>query len=111
MNAPTTYLRRKPYGDKSWTANTCEEFEINGRTAQLRICTSKPGAGTLTTSASVGFVTSPGIVTTAVFSDYFAWIERTKTRCTEKTVSDQQARAVANWPIIKAAALDFYASK
>jgi hypothetical protein len=111
MTAPTTYLRRTPYGDKSWTANTYEEFEINGRTAQLRVCTSKPGAGTLTTSASVGFVSQPGIVTTAIFSDYFAWIERTKTRCTEKAVSEQQARAVANWPILKAAVIDFYASK
>ena len=111
MTAPTTYMRRKAYGDKSWTAKTAEEFELNGRTAQLVVSTTKNDNGVLTTSASIGFVTGPGIVTTAIFSDYFAWIERTKTRCTEKAVSEQQARAVANWPIIKAAAFDFYASK
>jgi hypothetical protein len=111
MTALTTYMRRKAYGDKSWTAKTTEEFELNGRTAQLVVSTTKNDNGVLTTSASVGFVTGPGIVTTAIFSDYFAWIERTKTRCTEKAVSEQQARAVANWPIMKAAVIDFYSSK
>jgi len=111
MTALTTYMRRKAYGDKSWTAKTTEEFELNGRTAQLVVSTTKNDNGVLTTSASVGFVTGPGIVTTEIFGDYFAWIERTKTRCTEKAVSEQQARAVANWPIMKAAVIDFYSSK
>lgn len=111
MATPTTYLRRKSYGDKSWTATTCEEFELNGRTAQLSVRTSKDDRGCLTTSASIGFVSQPGIVTTAIFSDFYRRIETTATRCTEKAVSEQQARAVATWDALKMDVFSFYAAK
>ena len=111
MNAPTTYMRRKIYGDKSWTAKTVEEFDLDGRTAQLTVSTTKNDRGELTTSASIGFVTGPGVVTTAIFSDYFKWLERKATRCTEKAVSEQQARNVANWAQLKSNVIDCYAAK
>ena len=111
MNAPQTYLRRKSYGDKSWTATTTEEFALNGRTAQLSVWTSKDDRGRLTTSASVGFVTDRNTVTTAIFSDFYRRIEATTARCTEKAVSEQQARAVAGWDALKADVAAFYAAK
>lgn len=111
MTAPTTYLRRKAYGDKSWGAKTVEEFELNGKIAQLTVSTTKNDRGELTTSASIGFVSAPGVVTTAIFSDYFKWLERNKVRCTEKAVSEQQARNVAQWAMLKGAVVDFYAAK
>ena len=106
-----TYLRRKQYGDKSWTARTAESFELNGRTAQLEVSTCKNDRGELTTTASIGFVSAPGIVTTAIFSDYFKWLDRKKVRCTDKNVSEQQARWVDQWAGIKADAINFYANK
>jgi len=111
MTALTTYLRRKAYGDKSWGATTSEEFDLDGKVARLTLSTSKNDRGELTTSASIGFVSAPGIVTTTIFRDYFKWLERTKVRCTEKAVSEQQARNVAQWAVIKGAVLDFYAAK
>jgi hypothetical protein len=106
-----TYLRRKIYGDKSWVAKTGETFELNGRQAQLLVTTSKNDRGQLTTSACIGFINDTGGVTTAIFSDYFKWLERTTTRCTEKAVSAQQARNVANWAQLKADVFAFYAAK
>jgi len=106
-----TYLSRKAYGDKSWIAKTGEVFDLNGRKAQLTVSTTKNDRGELTTSACIGFVTAPGVVTTAIFSDYFKWLERKATRCTEKAVSEQQARNVANWAQLKDAVINFYAAK
>ena len=109
MTTPTTYLRRKSYGDKSWGAKTTEVFDLNGRNAQLEISTFKNDRGQLVTTAGIGFVNG-NIVTTVIFGDFFRRIEVSTVRCTEKAVSEQQARAVAQWPAIKAAAIDFYAS-
>lgn len=111
MSTPTTYLRRKAYGDKSWTATTTEEFTLNGRTAQLSVRTSKDDSGRLTTSASVGFVSGPGIVTTAIFSDFYRRLETNSARCTEKNISEQQARAVGLWTALKMDVYAFYATK
>jgi hypothetical protein len=109
MTTPNTYLRRKSYGDKSWGAKTTEAFDLNGRNAQLEISTFKNDRGQLVTTAGIGFVNG-NVVTTAIFSDFFRRIEVNTVRCTEKAVSEQQARAVAQWPAIKAAAIDFYAA-
>lgn len=111
MSALQTYLRRKTYGDKSWTAKTAEELEIDGRKAQLLVSTYKNDYGTLVTQASVSFITAPGILTFAVFSDFSARLAAVKTRCTEKAVSEQQARFVANWASLKQTVIDFYAEK
>lgn len=105
----TTYLRRKTYGDKTWTAKTRESFELNGRLAQLEVSTSKSDRGQLVTFASIGFINSPGIVTTTIFQDFNKRLEVTASRCTEKTVSEQQARWVAQWAAIKEAVFNFYA--
>lgn len=110
MNAPQTFIRRKQYGDKSWKANTCQEFELNGRVAQLDIGTFKNDRGQIVTSASVGFVDG-NVVTTRIFGDFYRTLEVSKVRCTEKAVSDQQARAVANFEAIKADVLEFYSVK
>lgn len=109
MTTLTTYLRRKSYGDKSWGAKTTENFEINGRTAQLEVFTYKGERGLLVTCASIGFVKGE-IVTTTIFADYFRRFETCAVRCTEKAVSEQQARTVAKWDDIKAAVLAFYAN-
>jgi hypothetical protein len=106
-----TYLSRKAYGDKSWIAKTGEVFDLNGRKAQLLVSTSKNDRGELVTSATIGFVNDFGGVTTAIFSDYFEWLERKATRCTEKAVSEQQARNVANWAQLKDDVFAFYAAK
>jgi hypothetical protein len=108
MTQPTTYLRRKAYGDKSWGAKTCESFEINGKLAQLDVSTWKNDRGQLVTFASIGFITGPGIVTTAIFQDFSKRLEVTKARCTEKAVAEQQARYVDQWSVIKGAALAYY---
>jgi len=110
MNAPQTYLRRKQYGDKSWKANSIEDFDLNGRTARLDVSTFKNDRGQLVTSASIGFV-SGQMVTTAIFSDFYRTLEVSKVRCTEKAVSEQQARAVAQWDDLKADVLAYYAAK
>lgn len=111
MNAiPQTYLRRKTYGDKSWTAKSYEDFELNGRTARLEIGTWKNDSGKLVTMASVGFVKGD-IVTTAIFIDFSARLEVSQARCTEKAISEQQTRAVARWNEIKQNVLDFYSAK
>jgi hypothetical protein len=109
--SPTTYIRRKAYGDKSWSAKTRESFDINGKLAQLELSTFKDDRGQLVTFASVGFITGPGIVTTAIFGDFFKRLEVTKARCTQKAVAEQQARSVDQWSVVKGAALDYYASK
>lgn len=111
MTAPTTYLRRKIYGDKSWVAKTTEEFDLDGRIAQLAVSTWKDDSKRMVTLASVGFVTGQNIVTTAIFSDYSKWLARTSGRCTEKAISEQQAKAVAQWDAIKSEVLAFYAAK
>jgi hypothetical protein len=104
-----TFLRRERWGNKSWRAETIEQFELDGRTARLEITTSKNSSGDLATYASVGFVNQPGIVTTAVFSDYFKVLEiGKKVRCTDKNVEAQQARAVARWDEIKERVFEFY---
>jgi hypothetical protein len=111
MNSiPQTYLRRKSYGDKSWTAKSYEDFELNGRTARLDVSTWKNDRGQLITMANIGFVNGQ-VVTTAIFSDFSARLEVSQVRCTEKAVSEQQARAVARWAEIKQNVLDFYAAK
>ena len=92
MTAPTTYIRRKAYGDKSWSAKTRESFDINGTLAQLELSTFKDDLGHLVTFASVGFITDPGIVTTAIFGDFFKRLEVTKTRCTQSPPSCWCAR-------------------
>ena len=106
--APTTYIRRKAYGDKSWSAKTRESFDINGKLAQLELSTFKDDRGQLVTFASVGFITGPGIVTTAIFQDFAKRLEVSKVRCTEKAVSEQQARYFAQWNLIKAMVFDYY---
>lgn len=111
MTAPTTYLRRKVYGDKSWVAKTTEEFDLDGRIAQLTVSTWKDDRRRLVTMASVGFVSGPGVVTTAIFSDFSAWLDSSEVRCTEKAISEQQARNVAQWGALKGKVLDFYAAK
>lgn len=111
MSALQTYLRRKTYGDKSWTAKTGELFDLNGRKAQLLMTTSKNDYGQLVTSASISFITAPGITTFAVFSDFYIRLASVKTRCTEKAVAEQQAEWVAQWNVIRQSALDFYAQK
>lgn len=108
MTQPTTYLARKRYGDKSWTAKTREQFDINGKLAQLELSTFKNDMGGLVTFASIGFITAPGIVTTAIFQDFAKRLEVSKVRCTEKAVSEQQARYVAQWDLIKAMVFDYY---
>lgn len=108
MTQPTTYLRRKAYGDKSWGAKTRESFEINGKLAQLELATWKNDRGQLVTFASVGFITGPGIVTTAIFQDFSKRLEVTKARCTEKAVSEQHARYVDQWDMIKAMVFHYY---
>jgi hypothetical protein len=109
MTTPNTYLRRKSYGDKSWGAKTTEVFDLNGRNAQLEISTFKNDRGQLVTTAGIGFVNG-NVVTTTIFGDFFRRIEVSTVRCTKKAVSEQQARAVAQWPSIKASAIDFYAA-
>jgi hypothetical protein len=107
-----TFLRRECWGNKSWRAETKETFPLNGRTAQLDVTTSKNSSGDLATYASVGFVNQPGIVTTAIFSDYFKVLEiGKKVRCTDKNVAAQQNRAVARWAEIKEKVFEFYAQK
>jgi hypothetical protein len=108
MTTPQTYLRRKTYGDKSWTAKTVETFELNGRMAQLDVSTGKTDSGKIVTSASIGFIKGD-IVTTAIFSDFFVRLEVSSVRCTEKAVSEQQARAVARWDEIKEKVFKYYA--
>ena len=104
-----TIIRRERWGNKSWRAETKELFELNGRTAQLDVTTSKNSAGDLATYASIGFVSQPGIVTTAIFADYFKVLEiGKKVRCTDKNVEAQQARAVARWDEIKEKVFEFY---
>lgn len=110
MNAPQTFIRRKQYGDKSWKANTFQDFELNGRTARLDIGTFKNDRGQLVTSASIGFVNGD-VVTTALFSDFYRTLEVSQVRCTEKAVSEQQARAVARFDDIKNAVFEYYAAK
>jgi hypothetical protein len=110
MNAPQTYLRRKQYGDKSWKANSIEDFDLNGRLARLDVSTFKNDRGQLVTSASIGFVNGQ-VVTTAIFSDFYRTLEVSKVRCTEKAVSEQQARAVAQWDSLKSDVLAYYAAK
>jgi len=111
MSALQTYLRRKTYGDKSWTAKTYEELEIDGRKAELMVSTYKNDSGILVTQASVSFITAPGIRTFAVFSDFSARLAAVRVRCTEKAVSEQQAKFVANWASIKQSVMAFYAEK
>jgi hypothetical protein len=107
-----TLIRRERWGAKSWRAETKELFPLNGRTAQLEITTSKNSSGDLATYASIGFVNQPGIVTTAIFADYFKVLEiGKKVRCTDKNVAAQQARAVARWAEIKERVFEFYGQK
>ena len=107
-----TFIRRERWGNKSWTAETKETFDLNGRTARLSITTSKNSAGDLATYTSIGFITEPGIVTTTIFADYFKVLEiGKKVRCTDKNVEAQQARAVARWAEIKQDVFAFYALK
>lgn len=111
MNAiPQTYLRRKQFGDKSWKASSYEDFELNGRTARLDVSTWKNDRGQLVTAASIGFVNG-NVVTTTIFGDFYATLEKNAVRCTEKAVSEQQARNVANWADIKQRVADYYAAK
>lgn len=105
----TTYLNRKTYGDKTWTARTREIFELKGKKAQLEVSTSKNDRGQLVTFASIGFINSPGIVTTTIFQDFNERLEVSAARCTEKAVSEQQARWVARWPELKDMVFEFYA--
>ena len=107
-----TLIRRERWGNKNWTGETNETFDLNGRTARLSITTSKNSSGDLTTYSSIGFITQPGIVTTTIFADYFKVLEiGKKVRCTEKNVEAQQARAVARWAEIKQDVFAFYALK
>ena len=107
-----TLIRRERWGNKNWRAETKELFPLNGRTAQLEITTSKNSVGDLATYASVGFVNQPGIVTTAIFADYFKTFEiGKKVRCTDKNVAAQQARVVDRWDEIKQDVFNFYAQK
>lgn len=107
-----TLIRRERWGNKSWTAETKESFDLNGRTARLSITTSKNSSGDLATYASIGFVNQPGIVTFTIFADYFKVLEiGKKVRCTDKNVEAQQARAVARWAEIKQDVFAFYALK
>ncbi len=111
MNAtPQTYLRRKQFDDKSWKANSNEDFDLKGRTARLDVSTWKNDRGQLVTAASIGFVNG-NVVTTTIFGDFYATLEKNVARCTEKAVSEQQARQVSNWANIKQAALEYYAAK
>jgi hypothetical protein len=110
MSALQTYLRRKQYGDKSWKANTVEDFVINDRLARLDVSTFKNENGQLVTAASIGFIKGE-VVTTAIFSDFYRRIEVSKVRCTEKAVSEQQARAVAQWDSLKSDVLAYYSAK
>lgn len=110
MTSPTTYLRRKSYGDKSWGAKTAESFDLNGRTAQLEVSTFKNDYSQLVTFASVGFV-KDNIVTTAIFSDFARRLEVAKVRCTERAISEQQARAVAQWADLKNEVVAYYAAE
>lgn len=109
MTSPTTYLRRKSYGDKSWGAKTAEIFELNGRTAQLEVSTFK-NYSQIVTFASVGFVEGD-TVTTAIFSDFSRRLQVVKVRCTEKAISEQQARSVAQWADLKDEVAAYYAAK
>lgn len=105
-------IRRERWGNKCWKAEARENFELNGRKAVLDITTSKNSAGDLATYASVGFVNSPGVVTTAIFADFFAVLEiGKKVRCTDKNVGLQQARAVARLDEIRQRVFDFYGQK
>ena len=107
-----TLIRRERWGNKSWTAETKETFDLNGRTARLSITTSKNSSGDLSTYASIGFINQPGIVTFAIFADYFKVLEiGKKVRCTDKNVDAQQARGVARWAEIKQDVFAFYALK
>lgn len=106
-----TYIKRKPYGDRSWGATTAEEFDLNGRTAQLKITTYKNSGGDLVTYADIGFITGSGCTTHMLCQDYSARLARTGARCTEKAVSQQQAQFVANWALVKQNAINFYEGK
>lgn len=101
-------VRRKYYGDKSWTAKSFESFTLNGKLARLEVETSKASDGRLSTSASVGFVTDSGSVITALYSDFYKLLDVSKTRCTEKAVFDQQSKAVANWGALKLEVINYY---
>lgn len=107
---PQTYIRRKSYGDKSWGAKSFEDFELNNRTARLEVSTYKNDRGQLVTLASIGFVKGE-IVTFTVFSDWSRRLESRVARCTDKAVSEQQARAVAQWGQLKQEVVEFYAQR
>lgn len=110
MNAPTTFIRKDVFG--KWVAKT--KLPLAGE-RQLTISTSKDSRGALTTYASVAIVKRDGaalIETFEVYGDYMKTVYVTSPkRVTQKTVEEQQDKALADLPYILENVKAFYATK
>lgn len=103
-------------GLNGWKAETFVDLADNGgdkeegTKRQLRITTSKPSSGGLTTY--VGACTVGGrFVRSAIFRDFHKQVARSADRCTEKNVEAQHKAVLTNLDDLIAEAIAYEAAK
>jgi hypothetical protein len=109
---PTT-LSREQYGSKPWQAKTHRTISIHGKVARINVHTSKDGTKVKTT-ASIAWYTKDGfgMVSRMGFGHdrefHMQVIPAFIGRCTEKTVAEHHAQAIAHFAMIEQKARDHY---